>query len=122
MLCCLLALFLAATASANVVDRLQHHPGAPGEHSHTLFGELSMVEDHGSGDGDGDGDGGSPDHGPGHHHHNDGGTGLPVLNPHNQAFSAQAGAQPARSTVIFSRWESVAGPERPPKLHDPIAT
>lgn len=117
MLCCLLALCSAATASASAVDRLQHHPGAPIEHAHMLLSDLSMVADHADDSGSG-----SPDHPPGHHHHGDSGTGLPVLHPDGDAFLSPGGSQPVPSLATLSRGDSVAGPERPPKLANPIAT
>ncbi|WP_288287783.1 hypothetical protein [uncultured Sphingobium sp.] len=120
MLCVVLALAFAGASATRIVDRIQHQPGGPADHTHLPFSDIAYdADDHyddhaGTDDQD---NGANPDHqpGPSHHHHGDSGSGLPVL----------AAAETVKSDLGADRHDlrrdrappglSTYGPERPPK-------
>ncbi|MEQ6332549.1 hypothetical protein [Sphingobium sp. MK2] len=120
MLCVVLALAFAAASATSVVDRIQHQPGAPTNHQHMLFTDISFdADDHhvGHSDASDRDDGADPDHQPGtgHHHHGDSGSGLPAFASGDNGLpdlrSDRRSLTPARPVIGVT----IHGPERPPK-------
>ncbi len=120
MLCVVLALAFAGASATRIVDRIQHQPGGPADHTHLPFSDIAYdADDHHDDHADMDeqGDGANPDHqpGPSHHHHGDSGSGLPALAAAETAKSALDTDRHGRRRDRAPPGHSTYGPERPPK-------
>lgn len=111
-----LAFIFAAASLSVVVDAVQHAPGAPSDHAHSLFSDASLMNDHAAEHGGEDGKGEPADHLPGgHQHHTDSGSGLlaPPLAGADLVAAGRGLVYPVSDAP--RRGLSIAGPERPPR-------
>ena len=119
MLCVVLALAFAGASATRIIDRIQHQPGGPADHTHLPFSDIAYDADDHHDDQD---KSANPDHqpGPSHHHHGDSGSGLPVLVAAETAKSGLDTDRHGRRRDRAPPGLSAYVPERPPK-HDTIS-
>lgn len=108
-LCIALALVFTGSGAASVINAVQHMTGAPGNHEHVPFSNISLDDrDHHSDQHSG--------HAGGHHHHGDIATGMPLLLPIGIATPIATGDRNSlpRDHIRISIRQSL--PERPPRV------
>jgi hypothetical protein len=107
-LCIALALVFTGSGAASVINDVQHMTGAPGNHEHVPFSNISLDDrDHHSDMHSG--------HAGGHHHHGDIAHGMPLFLANGIATpiaTADRNSLP-RDHVRISVRQSL--PERPPR-------
>ncbi len=115
MLCIALTLIFAGASLSDLMDDLQHVPGAAIEHEHFPFSAIALDPHHAEHHAPQPDKDGLADHLAGHHHHGDHGPGLVVQGSGgNMVFALgddRHGIAPDRQTPASMG----RGLERPPK-------